>query len=353
MRTVAILLVLFSHSGLLLAGSYFAGFPWLIFLDGVEIFFVLSGFLIGTILLKQFLGKKQDILSLLNFWIRRWFRTLPAYYLILLINVIFAYFGITGSDFAVFSWKFLFFLQNFNWYFYGFFGESWSLSIEEWFYISFPILLFSFHCFFSVSKSILLSVGILIGIAFYFRITRSINVHNNFMWDFQLRKIVLTRLDAVIYGVVVAWVALRWPNIFMKWRYWSLVLGVVILFYSNKVPMFPTAYYYKTVFFSVQSVGISLCLPFLYFLKPPLQPIKTVVTWISSISYSLYLLHSIVLGILISHFPPVDSTDALPKYFLFWVTSLAFAHFMYKYYEKPMTDLRDAKFILKMRMLNR
>ena len=48
--------------------------------DGVGLFFVLSGFLIGTILIKDFLKYGISFSTLLNFWKRRWFRTLPNYY---------------------------------------------------------------------------------------------------------------------------------------------------------------------------------------------------------------------------------------------------------------------------------
>ena len=39
-----------------------------------------------------------------RFWIRRWFRTLPNYYLVLLINIFIVYFGIIHEDFSQFNW---------------------------------------------------------------------------------------------------------------------------------------------------------------------------------------------------------------------------------------------------------
>src|ERR1700742_3796245 len=46
-------------------------------LDGVMLFFVLSGFLIGGILIRQFEKERASAKMLFTFWIRRWFRTLP------------------------------------------------------------------------------------------------------------------------------------------------------------------------------------------------------------------------------------------------------------------------------------
>jgi len=86
-RAVAILIVLYAH-GKLLSGDAFSFIPDFPLVDGVELFFVLSGFLIGTILIST-IEKEQrfDVKSLFNFWKRRWFRTLPTYYFILIINI--------------------------------------------------------------------------------------------------------------------------------------------------------------------------------------------------------------------------------------------------------------------------
>ena len=58
-------------------------------IDGVSIFFVLSGFLIGGILIKVLETEPATFKTLFNFWIRRWFRTLPNYLFILLILIFF------------------------------------------------------------------------------------------------------------------------------------------------------------------------------------------------------------------------------------------------------------------------
>lgn len=85
-RSVAILLVMFCHSSCFYTINNncmeyiftFAG-VW-----GVELFFALSGFLIGGIIIKNIVNVSyEDVLKEIKiFWIRRWFRTLPLYYLI-------------------------------------------------------------------------------------------------------------------------------------------------------------------------------------------------------------------------------------------------------------------------------
>ena len=85
-RASAIILVLIGHLGQVgfLGNSYFC---YLMGYYGVELFFVLSGFLIGQILIKEF-SKGITWKSIRQFWIKRWLRTLPLYYLVLILRII-------------------------------------------------------------------------------------------------------------------------------------------------------------------------------------------------------------------------------------------------------------------------
>ena len=140
LRTLAIVGVVIGH-GKPILGAADTEFPWIPLGDGVDMFFVLSGYLIGGILISEFVVPgKLGLRELFHFLQRRWFRTLPNYYLILGVNVLFAYLGWSMGNLDFFSWKFLCFTQNLNWHFEGFFWESWSLAVEEWFYLTFPLL---------------------------------------------------------------------------------------------------------------------------------------------------------------------------------------------------------------------
>src|SRR3954452_6127505 len=78
LRAMAILLVVFGHSAV-----YFGydAYHWPRLGDGVSLFFVLSGYLIGRILFKT-IEKGFDFKDLVGFWFRRWMRTLPVYFFI-------------------------------------------------------------------------------------------------------------------------------------------------------------------------------------------------------------------------------------------------------------------------------
>jgi peptidoglycan/LPS O-acetylase OafA/YrhL len=126
LRALAIVLVMTRHypAGLLPAWlAPVASFGW----SGVDLFFVLSGFLITRQLLA---GMRMD-----EFYVRRALRILPAYWTVLVL-----YFAVPGfAERAEIAplWKFVFFVQNFGLVAetQGAFSHAWSLCIEEHFYL--------------------------------------------------------------------------------------------------------------------------------------------------------------------------------------------------------------------------
>lgn len=137
LRAIAILFVVIEHGGNFLPEKL-SKIQLSLLIDGVSIFFVLSGFLIGGILIKTLETQKASLKTLFNFWKRRWLRTLPNYFLILITLYILSIFSIVQKPQEII--KYVFFIQNFNAQHPSFFPEAWSLSIEEWFYIIIPII---------------------------------------------------------------------------------------------------------------------------------------------------------------------------------------------------------------------
>ena len=97
LRAVAILMVVTGHGSSMLSTAI-EKITFNIIPDGVSIFFVLSGFLIGGILIKVLETKEASVKTLLDFWMRRWLRTLPLYYFILLLLIILSYFFIDNFN---------------------------------------------------------------------------------------------------------------------------------------------------------------------------------------------------------------------------------------------------------------
>lgn len=143
LRSIAVLGVLVAHSLQILHISSSENLFWSVIasggLLGVELFFILSGFLIGRILIKllnecKSLPINQKFDKLRYFWIRRWFRTLPMYYLMLIVNILIwiHHNGIENLKQLTFLLRNLIFLQNYNQQAsYMIFPESWSLSVED------------------------------------------------------------------------------------------------------------------------------------------------------------------------------------------------------------------------------
>ena len=109
MRAMAIIMVMCSHT--LWIVPEMRGITRMIFsafgILGVDIFFVLSGFLIGRILYKMYVSKEFDFKDMTYFWVRRWFRTLPNYYLALIVNILVAvYIGNQLPDTPLEIWFF-------------------------------------------------------------------------------------------------------------------------------------------------------------------------------------------------------------------------------------------------------
>jgi peptidoglycan/LPS O-acetylase OafA/YrhL len=151
LRAIAILAVIFGHGQQFLPSPFKSVFYYLA-PDGVTIFFVLSGFLIGNILLKMLQHDPLQKRLLFQFWKRRWMRTLPNYYLALIILCI-VHLLFDPSFTMQSAWKHFIFSQNLlTNQDSSFFQESWSLSIEEWFYLLIPALLFLLFYFFKPGK---------------------------------------------------------------------------------------------------------------------------------------------------------------------------------------------------------
>jgi peptidoglycan/LPS O-acetylase OafA/YrhL len=141
LRAIAILLVVAGH--ILPPPSVRAGWHDLIDLGGrgVDLFFVLSGYLIGGIAIREI--ERRGRLDLGEFWKRRWFRTLPAYYVTLGLYAAKQLLPHKSGG-LVSPGSYLFFWQIYAVKPLQDFGHSWSLCVEEHFYLVLPVLLLVF-----------------------------------------------------------------------------------------------------------------------------------------------------------------------------------------------------------------
>ncbi|MFA9392695.1 MAG: acyltransferase family protein [Prolixibacteraceae bacterium] len=355
LRALAILFVVVEHGQYLLPKKLKSLHEIFVF-DGVSIFFVISGFLIGGILIKL-LDKNQPTKKLLvDFWIRRWFRTLPNYFLILFLLI-----GIRliiNDDFTIWTVrKYFIFAQNLFYQHPLFFPEAWSLSVEEWFYLIVPICIFATIKYFKVESkhAILFVSGIILILTLSFRYYRYLNVDIDSIveWDFRFRKQVFTRLDSLMFGVICGVVQFYHEKTWLKYKYTFLLFGLSI-FISTKLFFLlgyisPGGFYNCVLSFSVTSLSTSFLLPYLSNMKRGKGYLHQGFTTISLISYSMYLLNlSVVQLSLINKIPWSNFIEniyivVILKYFIYWILTIFGSVIIYKYYEVPLMNLRDTE----------
>lgn len=328
----------------MVSGAIFHWIPSINLPDGVELFFVLSGFLIGTILIRT-LEEKEHFgwRDLTHFWKRRWFRTLPNYYLILAINYWLVSSQIINGDINQFDWKFLVFSQNLYEYFHSFFWESWSLSVEEWFYISLPVLIIGLRLLFKKKTTLLIAIAIMILVPVIQRILSLDNFYDSWHFDVEIRKVVIMRLDTIIYGVLAAFIAFYFPKTWNKSRWATFVAGFTLMVIVMKVPHPANTLYGNVVYFILISVAAMLMLPLASSIKSNgLGQLGNSITFISKISYSMYLVNlALVAQVILKNFPPKTLEQNWLAYIGFWIATIVISTIIYYFFEKPMMKLRD------------
>lgn len=344
LRAAAILFVVLSHGNPMLT-NYISqeSLDWFVF-DGVTIFFVLSGFLIGGILIRQLDQGKTSWSDLLNFWKRRWFRTLPNYFLVLTLLMVYYYSmdRVKWDD----AWPYYLFVQNFSSIHPAYFVEAWSLSIEEWFYLITPLWIWGLiRIIPSPRYSILAVAGLIIAgsvaVRWYRYDTGLIQGH--FEWEHLLRKQVVTRLDSIMFGVIGAWLSFYLDGFRKKYAYPALIAGL-LLFVLYKVWYMKALSFglFGSVFsFWVISGSTLLMIPALSMWKSAKGRFSRFITFTSVISYSMYLIHLSGVYRIILKEPGWIEKSPLVSYAAYWILIYAIAWLIYRFYERPLTALRD------------
>jgi peptidoglycan/LPS O-acetylase OafA/YrhL len=341
-RATAIILVVLGHGNHFLKDTRFSNFPYFKMIDGVDLFFVLSGFLIGTILLKEInKGEKFALRSLFQFWKRRWFRTLPNYYLILLVNFVLVRWNIIHGDILQFNWKFFVFLQNFSSPFYDFFWESWSLSVEEWFYVLTPIFLLFLLKIFPPKQSFMLVVSLMIIMPLLYRVYLFNPTIDDFWYDVSLRKLVVTRLDSIAFGLLSSWIFYYFKNQWEKFKVHSFLLGIGLIIMILNFQTSNTSFYNQVITFSITPIAAALLLPLMNSIQHINGMIPKMITHVSKISYSMYLINlAVVSAVMTDHFAPKNEVDGILKYVLYWMLVIGLSTVLYYFFERPMLKLR-------------
>ncbi len=340
-RAIAVLTVLVGHA-IIFFPQYFR-VQWLIFLAvfGVELFFSLSGFLIGNILIRMS-EDKIDVKQVVSFWLKRWLRTLPVYLVIVIIIMIVM---------KKFYWSYLVFLQNYFPEDLQDFRISWSLTIEEWFYLTFPIVMYVLSKIRGLMRLSSHHVVILAMIIYLVipQLLRYLAIGNDHHWDEMIRKQIHLRMDAIAYGVLLAYLYHTHKNWFINKGYTVtlaifLMVGFLGIWWGfnefvnifkaqssafNNVILYPGINIFATMM-------VAYFIRFQYYTSAKYQQ---VILYVSLISYSLYLIHFPIYD----WFRQFSESKSTAFFYLFIAVICIFicGTILYKTIEKPFMDLRN------------
>jgi peptidoglycan/LPS O-acetylase OafA/YrhL len=286
---------------------------------GVDLFFVLSGWLLGRQLLHEL--QTTGWIDVRRFWLRRCLRTLPAYYAILMSMYCWQ---IVAQKPPIIDLGYLVFIQNYYFETMPYFSISWSLCVEEYFYLA-------------IAPLLLLCRGPKIRMLFV--IALAIPITAQLMGWYSTRFESHVRYHACVLGVIIAYIDLYGPAMwarFVRLRscfltaiilamgvgicaryaelsagiletlYWSLVAGCAVIF-ANTSPGYP--------------------LPFSKALK-----------YVATRAYALYLLHPFCIRAVEKY--EISSLD-LVKIISIWASSFLAAECLYRFLERPCMKLRE------------
>jgi peptidoglycan/LPS O-acetylase OafA/YrhL len=352
LRVLAVSMILFSHTswiynsnGLLGKLQDMSGFL------GIELFIILSGFLIGGILYKQFIHDNYTLKDGSLFIYRRLLRLLPSYYLVILINAaVFMYFGFSLSG----IWKYFLLLQNFASPVSAFFPESWSLPVKEMGYIFAVFLLLILPNVMIKASRRTLFFGVIIGlIAFTFLLKTYYNINSNNLdlklWSFQVRSVVIYRMDSVLIGVLFGYFYANYNEFMLSKRKLFSVGGILIFLILIacivvfKFRLSNAGWFWNILCLPMVSLAICLFIPVLLNLRSPSETISKGVGFICKISYSVYLLHYSFILFLLKNFIDTKNYNIwqLNAFTLFYLLiTVLLSYLMYTYFEKPINEYR-------------
>jgi len=335
LRALAVFLVILSH--------YFSKAHWINFLPngafGVNIFFVLSGFLITNILFGYRAKIQQQTISLSaalkTFYWRRSLRIFPIYYLYILLFFAIGYTSVKDN-----LWYYLTYSANFLYFFQGTLAGTvspvWSLAVEEQFYLIWPIVVLLCPQFF-LKKLLLFFIAIGLCTKVFFANTVLIGT------------LPLYSYDAFGVGGLLAYWYFFSPKYFASIK-WFLPLGIicflliVLIYYNNYLSYLPISEGLMGIFsccFIGTIIQKSNSVNFLTTIFS-----NNVMVYLGRISYGLYLYHTSIpapVKKLVSRFPVVNNfyQQQYVAFVINFSVAILVASISWYFIEKPLIKYKD------------
>lgn len=315
-RALSILLVLASHFG---PSLHYSHDLWAVAncygKVGLRIFYVLSGFLITHLLMRE--RDRTGAISVKAFYVRRAYRILPAAYLYMVLIIVIFHAGFQFKDIA-FAFTYL---SAYSTYIPHKLSHLWSLSVEEQFYLLWPAVM---------ATAVIRERRVAVGVILLAPLVRLLLISGG--WSNGPLFPLATSVDALAMGCLLALTQdtlSKWSKLFTHRRFWVIWLLTALL------PLIDLAGHgriYQVAIVPVLHVGIALCMQNAIVIRHRVLN-SAISIWIGTISYSLYLWHR-----------PFDEASSHSWYAAFpanFLLMLGAALASYYFVEQPMLKLRD------------
>ena len=275
LRALSIFLVLLSHFG---ESWHFPYRLWWVTNGygkvGLRIFFVISGFLITTLLLHE--REKTGSISLKKFYIRRAYRIFPAAYLYMIVVTVVFFASLSLKD-IIFAFTYS---SSYSSYIPRVLASLWSLSVEEQFYLVWPAIM----AFSGVPDR-----RVAVGVVALAPVLRGVLLTAG--WGDSRLFPVITSVDALAMGCLLAVLQpeLQKYRSFFAWRgFW------IIWLLASAIPVLDLTRHsriYQCVGLPILHLGIALCIQNAIVARHRILN-AAIPVWIGMVSYSLYLWHA-------------------------------------------------------------
>jgi peptidoglycan/LPS O-acetylase OafA/YrhL len=346
LRAIAVVWTMLFHSflvgGLGEDWSWLSRYGWM----GVDLFFVLSGFLIGSQVLKPLADGGR--FSFRDFYTRRAFRILPAFFAVLALYLLWP--GFREAPGMEPWWKFAGFFMNLSIDYTNraAFSHAWSLCVEEHFYLLFPLLalallrqpsakVFVAACVFVVAMGIALRTGTWLHFD-------TLGSDRNWFVE-NIYYPTWNRLDGLLAGVILAvWKTYR-PD---RWARAAtcanpvLVAGLTTMALSFWLFRERAGLLGNSIGWPVLSLGLAM----LVFAGAQTNSwigrrALPGAGWLAAVSFSLYLVHKPIYGLVQAHFGAVLEGRGYLAFVSYALASLAGAAALYYLVERPALRMRE------------
>jgi peptidoglycan/LPS O-acetylase OafA/YrhL len=348
LRATAIALVFANHYMAFVSDEPTFGWFSVVGWTGVDLFFVLSGYLIAN---QLFAGlARGETLSPGRFYARRASRTLPAYWVVLALYFLFPAF--MGGHEPPPLWRFLTFTQNLGLKPGTAFSHAWSLCIEEQFYLILPLVLFA-GARFTLNRSqgwTLISALLLVGVASRTVLWFDYGAHPHDFYP-HIYYSTLCRFDEFLPGIAVAMLKNfhqpLWQRITRHGQRWLLIGALTVatmlycVYHYYEIPDHGYGFFMTAAGYSLNAMAFAVLVmaalsPNSWLARIRIPGAYHIALW----SYSTYLSHKAVQIVLARYLKPMDLPPAALAGIILAVALIVGA-LLYYFVESPFMALRD------------